>query len=183
MMKKLLIAATALAGVAAVPAQAQTALNVQGIVAPYCSINLSNVSSGTASIAFTAAQQVANLNLACNAPGGAKLTLNPANGDLYNGTLGRINYSMELKSPSEAAFAIAPTDTAPGDAINVGLFTRQTGAYKQAVANGVPLQLWLDVNVATDVGQLDFNGVPLFAANAAPAGTYTEVFNFTVSPL
>lgn len=183
MFKTLILASAAgVAALAALPASAET-LNVQGIVAPYCNVSLSNVSSGTASIAFLNAQQVANLELKCNAGSGTKFIVNPRNGDLYNGTLGRINYAMEVRSPSEAAFAIAEQDTLPGDVEGKGKFTRNRAGYSQAIANGVPVALWMNVNVVGESPELDNSGIPLFPANAAPAGTYAETFDFTLTSI
>lgn len=170
------------AGFSVAPASAES-LNVQGVVAPYCNVNLTNVSSGTASIAFTDTQKVANLRLSCNAASGTKMVTDPQNGDLLSSAGNRINYAMTLKSPSDAAFAIAETDTAPGNAEAVGLFTRQHAGYSQPVANGIPLELWLNVNVENAPTQPDFSTPNVFPANAAPAGTYTEVFTFTASAI
>ncbi|MFV0625262.1 hypothetical protein ACBY01_14790 [Sphingomonas sp. ac-8] len=185
MIKKALALSTVAAVVAfASPALAQSSsLTVNGTVAGYCDVRLANVSSGTATVAFTADQKIANLQLACNSAGGTKLIVNPKNGDLTNAT-GRINYAMRLVS-QDAAFAIATTDTAPGDTEGQGLFTRSRAGYSQAVANGLPLELWMNVNVEGENGPQgpDFNGTPLYPANAAPAGTYSEVFDFTVTAI
>lgn len=174
-------AAMAIGAIAAVPASAET-LTVQGVVAPYCNVNLTNVSSGTASIAFTDTQKVANLRLSCNAASGTKLVTNPQNGDLLSSAGNRINYAMKIVSPQSAAFTINETDTAPGDAEAIGLFTRQQAGYSQALANGIPLELWMNVNVQNEP-QPDFSTPNQFPANAAPAGTYTEVFTFTASSI
>lgn len=175
-------AAAAVIGFSAVPASAET-LNVQGIVGPYCNVNLTNVSSGTASIAFTDNQKVANLRLSCNAASGTKLVTNPQNGDLLSAAGNRINYAMTIVSPQSASFDIAETDTAPGDTESQGLFTRQHAGYSQALANGIPLELWLNVNVENANTQPDFSVPNQFPADAAPAGTYVEVFTFTASSI
>lgn len=175
-------AVIAVAGFIAAPASAET-LNVQGVVAPYCNVNLTNVSSGTASIAFTDTQKVANLRLSCNAASGTKMVTDPLNGDLLSAAGNRINYAMTLKSPNNANFVINETDTAPGNAEAVGLFTRQQAGYAQSVANGLPLELWLNVNVENANTQPDFSTPNVFPADAAPAGTYTEVFSFTASSI
>ena len=183
-MIKYMLAAGAAAGalaLLAVPASAET-LNVQGVVAPYCNINLANVSSGTASIAMVSEQQVANLKLACNAAGGERLVLSTANGDLVNGNVARINYAMRLTA-DDPAFNIAQTDTAPSGGEGHQYFTRVKTGYNQAIANGINAQLFMNVNVATDPNQPDFNGTPLYPANAAPAGTYSETFTFTLTGL
>ncbi|UYY57089.1 hypothetical protein [Sphingomonas sp. S2-65] len=184
MIKSLLAVSTAVAALSfSAPAFAQaSALTVSGTVAGYCDVRLANVSSGTATIAFTSDQKIANLQLACNQPGGTRLVVNPANGDLTNST-GRINYAMRLVSPQDSAFTINTTDTSPGDGEGTGLFTRSRAGYSQPIANGVPLELWLNVNVQNENGPdgPDFNGLPLYPANAAPAGTYAETFNFTVT--
>lgn len=175
-------AAFAVLGFSAVPASAET-LSVQGVVAPYCNVNLTNVSSGTASIAFTDNQKVANLRLSCNASTGTKMITDPDNGDLLSAAGDRINYAMTLKSPNNANFKIDETDTAPGNGEAVGLFTRQQAGYNQGVASGIPLELWLNVNVENANTQPDFSTPNVFPADAAPAGTYTEVFTFTASSL
>lgn len=171
-------AAIAMGAFTASPASAET-LTVQGVVAPYCNVNLTNVSSGTASIAFLDTQKVANLSLSCNSGTGTKMVTNPKNGDLLSAQNNRINYAMKVVSPV-ANFAIAETDTAPGDAEAVGLFTRSNAGYSQQLANGIPLELWLNVNVQSEP-QPDFSVPNVFPANAAPAGTYEEVFTFTAS--
>ena len=174
------VASAALAGSA--PAFAET-LTVQGTVVPYCNVNLTNVSSGTASVAMAATQTVANLRLACNSATGTKLVVTSQNGDLTNQVgpvTNRINYDMILDSPSDAAFDIAATDTYPGSGVEgQNKFTRSNAGYTQAIANGIPLVLSMNLNVAVDA-----NNTPTsqnFPANAAPAGTYTEVFSFTAS--
>ena len=173
-------AAAALTAGIAVPASADT-LNVQGIVAPYCNVNLTNVSSGTASIAMANTQTVANLRLSCNSPTGTKLTLKAQNGDLTNQVgpvTNRINYDVILDSASDANFSIPASDTFPNAGAGT-TFTRQNTGYTQPIANGIPLVLSLNLNVAADT-----NNTPSsqnYAANAAPAGTYTEVFIFTAS--
>ena len=107
------------------------------------------------------------------------MVTNPKNGDLLSAQNNRINYAMKVVSPV-ANFAIAETDTAPGDAEAVGLFTRSNAGYSQQLANGIPLELWLNVNVQSEP-QPDFSVPNVFPANAAPAGTYEEVFTFTAS--
>ncbi len=174
-----LAAATAFMG-AGVAAQAQnTSLAVNTTVVGYCAVRLANVSSGTASIAQEAEQQVANLQLACNGTK-ATLTVNPLNGDFKNGN-NLINYSMRLNSATEPAFNIATTDATPGDAENSGKFTRVKNGYSQPLANGVDAQFWLNVNVAA-VGPVA-EGQIMYPANAAPAGNYTESFTFELSSL
>ena len=183
MYRLLFVGASALAAIiASAPASAET-LNVQGIVAPYCNVNLTNVSSGTASIAMANTQTVANLRLSCNSATGTKFVLATQNGDLTNQVgpvTNRINYDLILDSPSDPAFAIAAHDTFPGSGVeNVNKFTRANAGYTQAIANGIPLVLSLNLNVA-----VDSNNTPTsqnFPANAAPAGTYSEVFSFTAS--
>ena len=182
MKNALLFAAAALAAGVAVPASADT-LNVQGVVAPYCNVNLTNVSSGTASIAMANVQTVANLRLSCNAVTGTKFQLKTTNGDLLQTVSGvqyRINYDLILDSPSDSTFAIAAHDTFPTSGVeNSDQFTRSEAGYSQAVANGIPLVLSLNMNVAADT-----NNTPTsknFPANAAPAGTYSETFSFTAS--
>uniref|UniRef100_UPI0035CAC4F7 hypothetical protein n=1 Tax=uncultured Sphingomonas sp. TaxID=158754 RepID=UPI0035CAC4F7 len=183
-MKLVLIAASAAlaAGLASAPASAET-LNVQGIVAPYCNVNLTNVSSGTASVAMAGTQTVANLRLSCNSATGTKFVLRTQNGDLtqqVGPVTNRINYDLILDSPSDPTFAIAQHDTFPGSGVeNQNQFTRSNTGYTQAIANGIPLVLSLNLNVAVDT-----NNTPTsqnYPANAAPAGTYTEVFSFTAS--
>jgi hypothetical protein len=175
-----LVASTVLASGA--PAFAET-LTVQGIVTPYCNVNLSNVSSGTASVAMARTQTVANLLLSCNSATGTKLVVTSQNGDLTHQVgpvTNRINYDMILDSPSDAAFDIAATDTYPGSGVEgQNKFTRSNAGYTQPIANGIPLVLSMNLNVAVDA-----NNTPTsqnFPANAAPAGTYTEVFSFTAS--
>ncbi|HQS13413.1 MAG TPA: hypothetical protein PLJ45_10170 [Sphingorhabdus sp.] len=174
------VASAALAGAA--PAFAET-LTVQGTVVPYCNVNLSNVSSGTASVAMARTQTVANLLLSCNSATGTKLVVTSQNGDLTNQVgpvTNRINYDMILDSPSDGAFGIAATDTYPGSGVEgQNKFTRSNAGYTQPIANGIPLVLSMNLNVAVDA-----NNTPTsqnFPANAAPAGTYTEVFSFTAS--
>lgn len=183
MNRMFLIASTALvAGLVGAPAYADT-LNVQGIVAPYCNVNLTNVSSGTASVAMAGTQTVANLRLSCNSATGTKFVLATQNGDLTNvvgSVTNRINYDLILDSPSDIAFSIAAHDTFPGSGVeNANKFTRQNAGYTQPIANGIPLILSMNLNVA-----VDSNNTPSsqnFPANAAPAGTYSEVFSFTAS--
>lgn len=169
------LVATALAGGAA---QAES-LSVSTTVAPYCNIRLANVSSGTASVAHESEQMVANLELACNAGGTARLVVNPLNGDFKSGN-NLINYAMRLTA-ADSAFNIAKTDTTPGDAEGSGKFTRDRVGYSQPLANGISAQFYLDVNVAA--GGPPPLGQTLFPANAAPAGTYTESFSFEMSAL
>ena len=183
-MKKAIIltSAAAAACLASAPAFAES-LTVQGVVAPYCNVALSNVSSGTASIAMANQQTVANLRLSCNSASGTKLIVGSTNGDLtqvVGGVTQRINYDLILDSPSDSAFAIAAHDTFPGTGQeNVNQFTRSRTGYTQGIANGIPLVLSLNMNVAADT-----NNTPTsqnFSANAAPAGTYTETFTFTAT--
>lgn len=180
MKRAIIIASTALvAGIVSAPASAET-LNVQGIVAPYCNVNLANVSSGTASIAMVSTQTVANLRLSCNSSAGTKFVLDTQNGDLLSSANNRINYHLEVASASDSSFNIAPTDTKPGSGMEgLNRFTRSNSGYTQAVANGIPLVMSLNMNVAVDPDNAP--GSQNFPANAAPAGTYTEVFTFTAS--
>ncbi|MES3045300.1 hypothetical protein [Sphingomonas faeni] len=178
----LVAGAVIVAGIASVPASAET-LSVQGVVAPYCNVNLTNVSSGSASIAMAGTQTVANLRLSCNSATGTKFVLKTQNGDLtqqVGPVTQRINYDLILDSPSDPAFAIAAHDTFPGSGVeNQNQFTRANTGYTQPIANGIPLVLSLNLNVAADA-----NNTPTsqnFPANAAPAGTYSEVFSFTAS--
>ena len=175
----LLASAVLTCGLAAAPASAET-LSVSGIVAPYCNVNLTNVSSGTASVAMVARQQIANLRLSCNAASGTKLVTSVQNGDLKSGAGALINYALDMVSPSDAAFNIASHDTNPVGGENNLFFTRSKTGYNQPIAIGIPLQLWIDVNVNADPQALgsQLNSYP---ANAAPAGTYVEVFTFTAS--
>lgn len=183
MTRSILLASAALAaGIIGAPAQAET-LSVQGTVASYCNVNLANVSSGTASIAMANTQTVANLRLACNSATGTKFVLATQNGDLtqqVGPVTQRINYDVILDSPSDSAFNIAAHDTFPGSGVeNSNQFTRSNTGYTQAIANGIPLVLSMNLNVAVDP-----NNTPTsqnYPANAAPAGTYTEVFSFTAS--
>lgn len=180
MNRMLLLASSAMFMAAAGSTVSAETLNVQGIVAPYCNVSLTNVSSGTASIAMVNTQQIANLRLSCNGSSGTTMVTEVKNGDLVNdGGTARINYAMELKSPSDAAFNIAEHDTNPLGGKNNLKFTRHRAGYSQAVANGIPLELWMNVNVAVDPNQAA--GSTNYPANAAPAGTYTEVFTFTSS--
>ncbi|QYF85959.1 hypothetical protein [Brevundimonas sp. PAMC22021] len=186
-MRKVIISsavlAAAVAGLAAAPASAET-LNVQTSIAPYCSVRLANVSSGATSVANTGEVEVANLQLACNNDG-ARLVVNPRSGDFVH-TDGvfehRINYSMRLDADINN-FDIANSDTFPGDAEGQGLFTRDLAAYSQPLASGSNAKLWLNANVNNQ----DTTGLPassrLYPANAAPSGTYTEVFEFTMSAI
>ena len=182
-MKGLIITSVAIAaGIAAVPASAET-LNVQGVVAPYCNVNLTNVSSGTASVAMAGVQTVANLRLSCNAVSGTKFILRTQNGDLLqtvNGIEHRINYDVSVDSASDGAFNVPAHDTFPGsNTEDRNQFTRFNSGYTQAIANGIPLVLSMNLNVAADT-----NNTPTsrnYPANAAPAGTYTEVFSFTAT--
>lgn len=172
-----LAAATAVIGLGSV-AQAET-LSVNTTVAPYCNVRLANVSSGTASVAHEAEQQVANLQLACNTGGTASLVVNPLNGDFKSGP-NLINYAMRLAA-ADAAFNIATTDATPGDVEGSGKFTRNKVGYSQALANGIDAQFYLNVNVAAP-GPAPL-GQTFFPANAAPAGTYTESFSFELSAI
>lgn len=170
------VAAAALLGGAATTASAES-LNVTTTVAPYCGIRLANVSSGTASVAHEAAQQVANLELACNTGGTARLVLNPLNGDFKNGNA-LINYSLQFDA-ADNAFDINWTDATPGDAEGSGKFTRDKAGYSQPLANGLGATFWLNVNVAAPGPTPE--GQTYYPANAAPAGTYTESFEFTLT--
>lgn len=180
MNRMLLLASGAMfMAVAGSPVSAET-LNVQGVVAPYCNVSLTNVSSGTASIAMVNTQQIANLKLSCNGASGTTMVTTVKNGDLVSGDgKARINYAMELKSPDDSAFSIAEHDTNPIGGENNLFFTRHRAGYTQPIANGIPLELWMNVNVAVDPNQAA--GSANYPANAAPAGTYTEVFTFTSS--
>ena len=175
-------AVTALTVGIAAPASAET-LAVQGVVAPYCNVNLTNVSSGTASIAMANVQTVANLRLSCNAVTGTKFVLQVANGDLVQqvGSIKyRINYDLLLDSPSDSNFAIAAHDTFPTSGVeNSDKFTRQNTGYTQPIANGIPLVLSLNMNVAADPNNTSTS--QNYSANAAPAGTYSETFTFTAT--
>ncbi|MDB5421214.1 MAG: hypothetical protein JWR59_1161, partial [Brevundimonas sp.] len=148
-------------------------------VAPYCNVRLANVSSGTASVAHEAEQQVANLELACNSGGSAQLVVNPLNGDFKSGP-NLINYAMRLAA-ADAAFNIATTDATPGDVEGSGKFTRTKVGYSQPLANGIAASFYLNVNVAAP-GPAPL-GQTFFPANAAPAGTYTESFSFELSAI
>ena len=172
-----LSAATAMIGMGAT-AHAET-LAVNTTVAPYCSVRLANVSSGTASVAHEAEQQVANLQLACNSGGSAQLVVNPLNGDFKSGN-NLINYAMRLAA-ADPAFNIAATDATPGDAEGSGKFTRTKVGYSQPLANGIDAQFYLNVNVAAP-GPAPL-GQTFYPANAAPAGTYTESFSFELSAI
>lgn len=179
----LLVGAAALAATVACGSASAETLNVQGTVAPYCNVNLTNVSSGTASIAMANTQTVANLRLACNSPTGTKFVLRSQNGDLtnvVNGVTNRINYDVILDSPSDTAFSIAAHDTFPGSGVeDQNQFTRSNNHYTQAIANGIPLVLSMNLNVAVDTNNTSTS--QNFPANAAPAGTYAEVFTFEAS--
>jgi len=172
-----LTAASALIGMGSA-AHAES-LSVSTTVAPYCSIRLANVSSGTASVAQEAEQQVANLELACNSGGSAQLVVNPLNGDFKNGN-NLINYAMRLAA-ADSAFNINTTDATPGDAEGSGKFTRTKAGYSQPLANGINAQFYLNVNVAAP-GPAPI-GQTFFPANAAPAGTYSESFSFELSAI
>lgn len=179
-MKKALSASAALAlGLAAAPASAET-LSMQGVVAPFCNIGLVNASSGTASIAMQGTQQVANLRVSCNSATGTRVVLQASNGDLLSSANNRINYALELRSPSEPAFVITETDTNPGVPAQM-TFTRTKSGFTPAIATsgGVNLELWLNMNVVSEAQAVGSS--PLFPANAAPAGTYVETFTFTAS--
>lgn len=179
MKRVLLLASAALAaGLAATPASAQSNLTVNGVVVPFCNINLTNVSSGTASVAMSGTQQVANLRLACNGTR-TRLVMTVQNGDLLSAANNRINYGVELRSPQDNAFTILEHDTNPVGGENNLFFTRERTGYSQAVATGIPLELHMNLNVAP--GEPQANGSGNFPANAAPAGTYTEVFSFTAT--
>lgn len=177
----ILAAVAGTAGLAAFPAGAET-LNVQGVVAPYCNVNLTNVSSGTASVAMSGTQTIANLRLSCNGAKGTKFVLQTQNGDLLQKTGNmeqRINYDLILDSPNDPNFAIAQHDTFPQNGENLNTFTRSNTGYTQAIANGIPLVLSMNLNVAVDSNNTATS--QNYPANAAPAGTYTEVFTFTAS--
>lgn len=181
-MKKLItvagVAAASVFAIMASSAQAET-LSVQTTVAPYCNIRLANVSSGTASVAQEAEQQVANLQLACNTGGSAQLVVNPLNGDFKYGS-NLINYAMRLEA-ADSAFDIATTDATPGDAEGSGKFTRTKVGYTQALANGISAGFYLNVNVAAP-GPAPL-GQTYYPANAAPAGSYSESFTFELSAI
>jgi len=171
------LAATA-ALASAAPVQAET-LNVNTTVAPFCNIRLATVSSGTASVAQEAEQQVANLELACNTGGTAQLVVNPQNGDLKNGIY-LINYAMRLDA-DDNAFDIAASDAFPGDVEGFGKFTRNKVGFSPFLAQGIDARFYLNVNV-------DAPGAPppgqfFFPAKFAPAGTYSESFSFELSAL
>lgn len=170
----LVAAAGVIGGASAASAES---LSVNTTVAPYCNIRLANVSSGTASVAHEAEQQVANLQLACNTGNTARLVVNPLNGDFKNGN-NLINYAMRLAA-ADAAFNIATTDATPGDAEGSGKFTRNKVGYSQPLANGIAASFYLNVNVNAPGPAPE--GQTFYPANAAPAGTYTEEFSFELS--
>lgn len=178
----ILLSAAAAAGLVSAPAFADS-LTVQGVVAPYCNVSLSNVSSGTASVAMANTQTVANLRLSCNAASGTKLIVATTNGDLMQtvgGVQQRINYDLILDSASDSSFQIAAHDTFPGSGTeNQNMFTRWHTGYSTAIANGIPLVLSLNMNVAADTNNTATS--QNYSANAAPAGTYSETFTFTAS--
>lgn len=178
MKRVILIASAALAAsLASAPAYADS-LNVRGVVAPICDVNYVNVSSGSASVAMQGIQQVANLRLACNGAGGATLTVAVLNGDLKNNNA-IINYNLNVRSPQDSNFTIPQTDTDP-NVPSLMTFQRTSG-FSAALANGIPLELWLNLNVQP--GDNSPTGVTAFKASEAPAGTYTERFTFTVQAL
>jgi hypothetical protein len=178
MMKRVIFLASAALSVGLVaPASAET-LNVAGVVAPYCNVALTNVSSGTASVAMVDTQQVANLRLSCNG-NNTRMVTTVTNGDLLSG-INRINYGLELRSPNDPLLAIAEHDTNPIGGENNLFFTRNHAGYSQPIANGIPLELWLNVNV-NSAGEAQAAGSNNYPANAAPAGTYTETFTFTAT--
>ena len=93
MTRAFLLTSALLSMAVAAPATAET-LNFQGIIAPYCNVNLTNVPSGTASVVMVGTQQIANLRLSCNASSGTKLITAVQNGDLLSSANSRINYGL-----------------------------------------------------------------------------------------
>lgn len=184
-MRVLLMAAAAAAALTAAPvASAQdTTLVVTTNVANYCSIALANVAGSNVSVANGLRQKVTTLRLACNDPDGAILTSNNANGDLRgppgpgSGGFQIVNYDWELVvAAPAAALGFGPADTFPGDGptvTNVG--------YSEGLANGVSADFFLNLCYEAPGGSSGCGGADSEALSA-PAGTYSETFEFDLNP-
>ena len=193
-MRTYLIAATAAAALLAIPAvsSAQTNVTVSTSVTNFCGIGLANVAGGNVAVANGARQKVTTLRMSCNAASGAKLTSSAANGDFKSPAGVLINYDWDLSVPEIPSLGFAPIDTWPGSPAIV----TNSGGYSQKLADGIFADLFLNLcyNVPGGNGvggtQGDTNpGSSGCAASpsgpgaaSAPAGTYTEVFTFSLDP-
>lgn len=176
-MKKLFKMTLIGASLAAVSMVQATDVDVAATIPSYCQINLANGSSGTASIAFEGTQTIANFDMSCNTPGGATLTLTPANGDFVNTSNSNIivNYALEFDADIND-FDVGPTDAVPG-----GNFVRTLANYSSQLADGISAVFSLNMNV--DAPGPTALGQTYFPATSAPAGSYSESFAFEVTGL
>ncbi len=161
--------------VAAGAAQAES-LNVGATVAQACTLNLEQVSSGTISTAEEDDQTIANLSLRCNTPGGATVTIDPLNGDLKSSAGILINYTMLLDVAGLDALDIDRTDTSPGSTHSSSI-----NFFSPVLANEVDAVFKMDVNVEAPGPFVE--GQVLFPARNAPAGDYSESFEFSITGL
>ncbi len=175
-MKNLTKLSLALAAVLAAGSAHAEQLNVGATVAQACTLNLEQVSSGTVSTAEEDDQTVANLSLRCNTPGGATVTIAPTNGDLKSADGILINYTMLLDVDGVDALDIARTDTSPGSTHSSSL-----GFFSPVLANEVDAVFKMDINVEAPGPFVE--GQVLFPARNAPAGDYSESFDFSITGL
>ena len=176
-MKKTLLLAAAAGLIGSLGVASAESIAVSAGIPGYCDVSLANGSSNTASIAMEAVQTIANFDVACNAGGGAELTLEVANGDFHHTTANIIvNYAAELRSPALPALGMAERDYSPGNKTQTS-----SAPYSTDLANGVPVSLWLNMNV--DAPGPFPQGQTLFPATSAPAGTYEETFTLTATAL
>lgn len=153
-------------------------LGVSASIPAYCEISLANGSSSTASIAMENVQTIANLDMSCNTPGGAELTVEALNGDFVNTANSNIlvNYALILDADIDA-FDVDETDASPA----AKTFVRTLGSYSPDLADGISAVFSLNMNV--DAPGPFPTGQILFPATNAPAGDYTESFSFTIASL
>lgn len=188
-------AATAAAALLALPgvSSAQTNVTVTTSVTDFCGIGLANVAGGNVAVANGARQKVTTLRMSCNAATGAKLTSSAQNGDFKSPAGVLINYDWDLVVQKVPSLGFAAQDTWPGSPPVV----TNSGGYKQDLADGIFADLFLNLcyNVpggpgvggtqgdGTNPGSTGCAASPSGpGAASAPAGTYTEVFTFTLNP-
>jgi hypothetical protein len=191
----IIAAATVAAAFLAMPAvsSAQTNVTVSTTVTNFCGIGLANVAGGNVAVANGVRQKVTTLRMSCNAASGAKLTSSAANGDFKSAAGKLINYDWDLSVPEIPSLGFAANDTYPGEPAQV----TNSGGYSQKLADGVFGDLFLNLcyNVPGGSGVGGTQGDPSNpgssgcaaspsgpGAASAPAGTYTEIFTFSLDP-
>ncbi len=175
-MKNLTKLSLFVASLVAVSSAQADSLDVGATVAEACTINLEQVSSGTISTAEEDDQTIANIGLRCNTPGGATVTIAPLNGDLKSAAGILINYTMLLDVDGVDDLDIARTDTSPGST-----HSSTIGFFSPVLANEADAVFKMDVNVEAPGPFVE--GQVLFPARNAPAGDYSESFEFSITGL